>query len=82
MYNVPGRIDAGYFGDVPAPNNDDVIRQGDHVRAVEGRDPWMGQTGIVRELKWPSRAVVYWTSEDETTVPVRTLRKIPRRDAQ
>jgi hypothetical protein len=78
MYNVPGRIGAGYFGEPGPPRNDDVIRPGDHVRALEGRNPWMAQTGIVRELKWRGRALVLWTSEDETTVPVGTLSKIPQ----
>lgn len=76
MYNVPARIDAGYSGEPKPPHHDDVIRRGDHVRALEGRHPGMGQTGIVEELKSRGRAVVFWTSEDRTTVPLDTLGKI------
>lgn len=55
--------------------DDDVLRRGDRVRALRGRSPDQGQTGIVTGVSW-GKATVRWTSEDVTTIPVKHLSKI------
>jgi len=64
---------------LPAPRpDDDELRPGDQVRAVNDRGPDSSQTGIVTSRRrWWRRVAVRWVSGETTTIRKSSLRKIP-----
>lgn len=64
---------------LPPPRPADApIGPGDQVRALRGRPPCYGETGIVIRRRWWRRVDVQWTTLDVTTVRTSTLSKIPQ----